>query len=203
MDAVIVPPTFGIFRILLPFLFSISRPTKQAWASQKAFLPEPVSVRPYLIAVRTKECTQFYISLSITTHQLLHVLGHTGLQSGSTKSYNTFANMKELLYLPYHHHHHHHVPEGLGMFPFIINQLFTSAQHLLLLIIGLHVSADHSVIFRSLICCKFQGAVHTFGIPIFFTLQLNPFIMRRGLKSIVDTWKLNPYICKNYAYVWV
>ena len=42
-----------------------------------------------------------------------------------------------------------------------INQLLTSAQHLLLLIIGLHVSTDHSVIFRSLICCKFQGAVHT------------------------------------------
>ena len=40
-----------------------------------------------------------------------------------------------------------------------INQLFTSAQHLLLLIIGLHVSTDHSVIFRSLVCCKFQGAV--------------------------------------------
>ena len=38
----------------------------------------------------------------------------------------------------------------------IINQLFTSAQHLLLLIIGLHVSTDHSVIFRSLICYKFH-----------------------------------------------
>jgi len=30
-----------------------------------------------------------------------------------------------------------------------------SAQHFLLLIIGLHVSTDHSAIFRSLICCKF------------------------------------------------
>ena len=57
-----------------------------------------------------------------------------------------------------------------------INQLFTSAQHLLLLILGLHVSTDHSVIFRSLICCKFQGVVHTFKIPIVFTLKLNPFI---------------------------
>ena len=37
----------------------------------------------------------------------------------------------------------------------VINQLFTSAQHLLLLIIG-HVSTDHSIIFRSLICCKFK-----------------------------------------------
>ena len=55
----------------------------------------------------------------------------------------------------------------------ITNQLFTSVQHLLLLIIGLHVSTDHSVIFRSLICCMFQGAVHTFGIPIVFTLKLN------------------------------
>ena len=36
------------------------------------------------------------------------------------------------------------------------NQLFTSAQHLLLLILGLHVSTDHSVIFRSLVCYKFQ-----------------------------------------------
>jgi len=45
-----------------------------------------------------------------------------------------------------------------------INQLFTSAQHLLLLIIGLHVSIDYSVIFSSLICCKFQGALHTFGM---------------------------------------
>ena len=53
----------------------------------------------------------------------------------------------------------------------IINQSFTSAQHLLLLIIGLHVSTDHSVIFRSLICCKFQGAVHTFGILVVFTLK--------------------------------
>jgi len=35
-----------------------------------------------------------------------------------------------------------------------INQLFTSAQHLLLLIIGLHASTYHSVIFRSFICCK-------------------------------------------------
>ena len=61
-----------------------------------------------------------------------------------------------------------------------INQLFTSAQHLLLLIIGLHVSTDHSVIFRSLMCCKFQGAVHTFGIPIAFTLKLNPFISVGG-----------------------
>ena len=59
-------------------------------------------------------------------------------------------------------------------------QLFTSAQHLLLLIIGLHVSTDHSVIFSSLICCKFQGAVHTFGIPIVFTLKLNPFISAGG-----------------------
>ena len=42
-----------------------------------------------------------------------------------------------------------------GIDPRIINQLFTSAQHLLLLTIGLHVSTDHSVIFRSLICCKF------------------------------------------------
>jgi len=49
-----------------------------------------------------------------------------------------------------------------------INQLFTPAQHLLLLILGLHVSTDHSVIFTSLICYKFQGAVHTFGIPIMF-----------------------------------
>ena len=46
-----------------------------------------------------------------------------------------------------------------------------SAQHLLLLITGLHVSTDHSAIFRSLICYKFQGAVHTFGIPIVFTLK--------------------------------
>jgi len=53
-----------------------------------------------------------------------------------------------------------------------INQLFTSAQHLLLLIIGLYISTDQSVIFRSLICCKFQGAVHTFGIPIVFTLTV-------------------------------
>ena len=57
----------------------------------------------------------------------------------------------------------------------IINQLFMSA-HLLLLILGLHVSTDHSVIFRSLICYKFQGAVHIFGIPIVFTLKLNPLI---------------------------
>ena len=61
-----------------------------------------------------------------------------------------------------------------------INQLFTSGQHLLLLIIGLHVSTDHSVIFRSLICCKFRGAVHTFGIPLVFTLKLNPFISVGG-----------------------
>ena len=61
-----------------------------------------------------------------------------------------------------------------------INQLFTSAQHLLLLIIGLHVSTDHSVIFRSLICCKFQRAVHTFGIPVVFTLKLNSFISVGG-----------------------
>ena len=57
---------------------------------------------------------------------------------------------------------------------FSVNQLFTSAQHLLLLIIGPHVSTDHSVILRSLICWKFQRAVHTFGIPIVFTLK--PFI---------------------------
>ena len=57
----------------------------------------------------------------------------------------------------------------------IINQLFTSAQHLLLLVIGLHVSTDHSVIFRSLICYTFQGAVHTFGIPIVFTFKTIPF----------------------------
>ena len=57
-----------------------------------------------------------------------------------------------------------------------INQLLTSAQHLLLLIIGLHVSTYHSVIFRSLICCKFQEVVNTFGIPIVFTLKLNSFI---------------------------
>jgi len=62
----------------------------------------------------------------------------------------------------------------------LINQLFTSAQHLLPLIIGLHVSTDHSVIFRSLLCCKFQGAVRTFGIPIVFTLKLNPFISVGG-----------------------
>ena len=62
----------------------------------------------------------------------------------------------------------------------IINQLFTSAQHLLLLIIGLHVSTDHWVIFRSLICCKFQGAVHTFGIPIVFKLKLKPFLSVGG-----------------------
>ena len=62
----------------------------------------------------------------------------------------------------------------------IINQLFTSAQHLLLLIIGLHVLTDHSVIFGSLIYCKFQGFVHTFGIPIVFTLKLNPFISVEG-----------------------
>ena len=62
----------------------------------------------------------------------------------------------------------------------IINQLFTSAQPLLPLILGLHVSTDHSVIFRSLICCKFQGAVHTFGIPIVFELKLNPFISVGG-----------------------
>ena len=60
------------------------------------------------------------------------------------------------------------------------NQLFMSAQHLLLLIIGLHVSTDHSVIFRSLICYKFQGAVHTFGIPVVFTLNLTPFISVGG-----------------------
>jgi len=30
-----------------------------------------------------------------------------------------------------------------------------SAKHLLLLIIGLHISTDHSAIFRSLTCCKF------------------------------------------------
>jgi len=30
-----------------------------------------------------------------------------------------------------------------------------SAQHLLLLIIGLHVSTDNSAILMSLICCKF------------------------------------------------
>ena len=82
----------------------------------------------------------------------------------------------------------------------VVNQLFTSAQHLLLLIIGLHVSTDHSVIFRSVICCKYQGAVHTFGILIVFTLKLThslvqgvkincryiktkPVHMRRGLKS--------------------
>jgi len=29
------------------------------------------------------------------------------------------------------------------------------SAHLLLLIIGLDVSTDHSAIFRSLICCKF------------------------------------------------
>ena len=63
---------------------------------------------------------------------------------------------------------------------FTINQLFTSAQHLLLSILGLHVSTDHSVIFRSLICYKFQGTVHTFGIPIVFTLKLNPFISVGG-----------------------
>ena len=62
----------------------------------------------------------------------------------------------------------------------IINQLFTSAQHLLLLILGLHVSTDHSVIFMSLISYKFHGAVHTFGIPIVFTLKLNPFISVGG-----------------------
>ena len=61
-----------------------------------------------------------------------------------------------------------------------INQLFTSAQHLLLLILGLHVSTDHSIIFKSLICCKFQGAVHTFGIPVVFTLKLNPFVSVGG-----------------------
>ena len=60
-----------------------------------------------------------------------------------------------------------------------INQLFTSAQHLLLLTLGLHVSTDHSVIFRSLISYKFQGAVHIFGIPIVFTLKLYPFISVR------------------------
>jgi len=43
----------------------------------------------------------------------------------------------------------HH--EVLG---YTINQLFTSAQHLLLLIIGLNVSTDHSAIFKSLIWCK-------------------------------------------------
>jgi len=69
-----------------------------------------------------------------------------------------------------------------------INQLFTSAQHLLLLIIGLHISTDHSVIFRSLIRCKFQRAVHTFGIPIVFTLKLNPYIY------LVFALKLNPFI---------
>jgi len=58
-----------------------------------------------------------------------------------------------------------------------------SAQHLLLLIIGLRVSTDHSVIFRSLICYEFQGAVHIFGIPIVFTLKL-PIHKRRALKSI-------------------
>ena len=62
----------------------------------------------------------------------------------------------------------------------IINQLFTSAQHLLLLIMGLHVSTDHSVILRYLICYKFQGAVLTFGIPVVFTLKLNPFISVGG-----------------------
>ena len=66
----------------------------------------------------------------------------------------------------------HHRTSGRELFK-IINQLFTSAQHLLLLIIGLHVSTDHSVIFRSLICCKFQGAAQTFGIPVVFTLKLN------------------------------
>jgi len=40
---------------------------------------------------------------------------------------------------------------GQKINPLTINQLFTSAQHSLLLIIGLHVSTDHSVIFRSLI----------------------------------------------------
>ena len=54
----------------------------------------------------------------------------------------------------------------------MINQLFTSAQHLLPLIIGLRVSTDHSVVFRSLICCKFQGAVHTLRIPTVFSLKL-------------------------------
>ena len=69
------------------------------------------------------------------------------------------------------------------MLIYTINQLFTSAQHLLLLILGLHVSTDHSVIFRSLICYKFQGAVHIFGIPIAFTLKLNAFISV-GVKTI-------------------
>ena len=69
-----------------------------------------------------------------------------------------------------------------------INQLFTSAQHLLLLILGLHVSTDHSVIFRFLMCYKFQGAVHTFGIPIVFTLKLNPCI------RVVFALKLNPFM---------
>jgi len=59
---------------------------------------------------------------------------------------------------------------------YTINQLFTSAQHLLLLILGLHVSTDQTVIFRSLICYEFQNALHIFGMPKVFTLKLKPFI---------------------------
>ena len=56
----------------------------------------------------------------------------------------------------------------------IVQLTSCSRQHnnLLLSIIGLHVSTGHSVIFRSLICYKFQRAVHTFGIPIVLTLKL-------------------------------
>jgi len=63
---------------------------------------------------------------------------------------------------------------------YIINQLFTSAQHLLPLIIGLHVSTNHSVIFRSLIFCKFQGAVRTFWDPNIVYIKTNPFISVGG-----------------------
>ena len=59
----------------------------------------PSHLRPFLsghtiIAVRTTERTQFYVSLSITTHQLLYVLGLIGPQSGPhsgrTKLYKTY-----------------------------------------------------------------------------------------------------------------
>jgi len=59
-----------------------------------------------------------------------------------------------------------------------------SAQHLLLLIIGLRVSTDHSAIFRSLICCK----QHTTCLHIVPRLRMSGAVFSLFLASL---WPAN------------
>ena len=137
--------------ILRCFFFSVSRPYKQNLKnchSRMTFKCRPKYILPPYDLVHLLD---IFMELGIR-HFCLYVLYLTSGDSDTIASngqYYTRRSIRSPCKVAFNSNY------------YTVNQLFTSVQHLLLLIIGLHVSTDHSVIFRSLICCKFQRAVHT------------------------------------------